>query len=555
MPSNKVAAGNLKRERQIIPTSAPISAETAYDYIIVGAGSAGCVLANRLTASGRLRVLLLEAGPRDRDPWIHVPLGYGKLFTKSSVNWRYNSEPEPELNGRQVYSPRGKVLGGSSSINGLVYIRGQREDFDAWCVPGWEFDDLLPYFKRSENQSHGADAWHGIGGPQAVSDLPDRHELCDAFIAAAGEVGIPRNDDFNAATQEGAGYYQATTRNGRRSSTATGFLRPAERRANLTVVTGALATRLLFEGTRSVGVEYRRGGALRQARAAREVLLAAGAFNSPQLLQLSGVGSRELLAAYGVPLVAALPAVGEDLQDHFYVRTVWRCTRPITFNDDMASWPRMLGIGLKYLLARRGPLTVSAGYAGAFARTRPELARPDVQFYFINFSASKAGARLHPFSAFTCSMCPLRPQARGSVRIRSADPAAAPAIRYNFLSTEDDRRTAVAGLQLLRRLVRSPAMRPYVAAEQLPGERVQSDADWLAFCREAGGTVYHPVATCRMGTDARSVTDPQLRVRGVSGVRVIDASIMPAVVSGNINAAVIAVAEKGADLVLADASR
>lgn len=532
-----------------------MSSETIYDYVIVGAGSAGCVLANRLTANGRHRVLLLEAGPRDRNPWIHVPLGYGKLFTQASVNWRYNSEPEPELNGRQVYSPRGKVLGGSSSINGLVYIRGQREDFDAWDIPGWGFDDLLPYFKRSEDQSRGADAWHGVGGPQAVSDLPDRHELCDAFIAAAGEVGIARNDDFNGAAQEGAGYYQATTRNGRRSSTATGFLRPAERRANLTVVTGALATRVLFEGTRGVGVEYRRDGALHRARAAREVLLAAGAFNSPQLLQLSGVASEELLAAHGIPQVAELPGVGEQLQDHFYVRTVWRCTRPITFNDDMASWPRKAAMGLKYLLARRGPLTVSAGYAGAFARTRPELARPDVQFYFINFSAAKAGAALHPFSAFTCSMCPLRPQSRGSVRIRSADPLEAPAIRYNFLSTEDDRNTAVAGLKLLRRLVRSPAMRPYVAAEELPGERVQSDADWLGFCREVGGTVYHPVASCRMGTDARAVTDARLRVRGISGVRVIDASIMPAVVSGNINAAVIAVAEKGADLVLEDAAR
>jgi choline dehydrogenase len=311
---------------------------------------------------------------------------------------------------------------------------------------------------------------------------------------------------------------------------------------------------VLFEGTRGVGVEYRRDGVLRQARAAREILLAAGAFNSPQLLQLSGVASRELLAAHGIPLVAELPAVGEDLQDHFYVRTVWRCTRNITFNDDMASWARTMGIGLKYLLSRRGPLTVSAGYAGAFARTRPELQRPDVQFYFINFSLPKAGEKLHPFSAFTCSMCPLQPQARGSVRIRSADPGDAPAIRYNFLTTQDDRNTAVAGLKLLRRLVRSPAMQPYVAAEELPGERVQSDDDWLAFCREAGSTVYHPVATCRMGTDARAVTDARLRVRGISAVRVIDASIMPAVVSGNINAAVIAVAEKGADLVLEDAT-
>ena len=290
----------------------------------------------------------------------------------------------------------------SSSINGLVYIRGQREDFDAWGVPGWGFDDLLPYFKRSEDQSRGANAWHGVGGPQAVSDLPDRHELCDAFIAAAGELGIARNDDFNGAAQEGAGYYQATSRNGRRSSTATGFLRPAEKRANLTVMTEALSTRILFEGTRAIGVEYRRGGELRRARAAREVLLAAGAFNSPQLLQLSGVASPELLAAHGIPLVADLPGVGEDMQDHFYARTIWRCTRPITFNDDMASWWRTAGIGLKYLIGRRGPLTVSAGYAGAFARTRPELTRPDVQFYFINFSLPKAGDMVRVPSAAIC---------------------------------------------------------------------------------------------------------------------------------------------------------
>ncbi len=526
----------------------------AWDYIIVGAGTAGCVLANRLTAAGTTRVLLLEAGPRDSNLWIHVPLGYGKLFARTDVNWAYESEPEPALNGRRVFTPRGKVLGGSSSINGLVYIRGQREDFDGWGVPGWGFDDLLPYFKKSEDQGRGADAWHGAGGPIAVNDLPDKHELCDAFIASAEALGVPRNDDFNGARQEGAGYYQATTKNGRRASASTGYLRTAMKRANLRVEVEALATRVLFVGKRAVGVEYRQGGATRTARAAREVILAGGAFNSPQLLQLSGIGPRELLERHGVPVVHDAPGVGEQLQDHFYVRTFWRCTKPITLNDDMASWWRQLGIGLRYVLARRGPLTVSAGYAAAFVRTRPELTRPDAQIYFINFSTAKRGGVLHPFSGFTCSVSQLQAESRGWVRIRSADPAAPPAIQYNYLATENDRRMMVEGLKFVRRLVNTPPMSGYVAGEFQPGARVQSDADWLDYCRESGDTVFHPTSTCRMGTDSASVVDESLRVRGLGALRVIDASVMPSVVSGNTNAAVFALAEKGAELVLEDAN-
>ena len=525
-----------------------------FDYVIVGAGSAGCVLANRLTEDPAARVLLLEAGPRDRNPWIHVPLGYGKLFARTDVNWAYESEPEPALNGRRVFTPRGKVLGGSSSINGLVYIRGQREDFDDWGVPGWTFDDLLPYFITSEDQGRGANAWHGSGGPLAVSDLPDRHELCDAFIASAMALGVPRNDDFNGATQEGTGYYQATARDGRRCSTATGYLRPARKRANLRIEVEALATRVLFEGRRAVGVDYVRAGAKHVARARREVILAGGTFNSPQLLQLSGIGPRALLERHGIAPVHDAPGVGEALQDHFYVRTMWRCNRPITLNDDMASWWRQLGIGLRYVLQRRGPLAVSAGYAAAFVRTRPGLARPDAQIYFINFSTAKRGGTLHPFSGFTCSVSQLQAESRGWVRIRSADPYAPPAIRYNYLATEGDRRMMVEGLKFARRLVNMPPLRDYVAGEFLPGERVRSDEDWLAFCREAGDTVFHPTSTCRMGTDAASVVDERLRVRGLSGLRVIDASVMPSVVSGNTNAAVIAIAEKGADLVRADAA-
>jgi choline dehydrogenase len=525
----------------------------AYDYVIVGAGTAGCVLASRLTEDGRHRVLLLEAGPRDTNLWIHVPLGYGKLFARTDVNWAYQSEPEPSLNGRRVFTPRGKVLGGSSSINGLVYIRGQREDFDGWGIPGWRYDDLLPYFKKSEDQGRGADAWHGAGGPIAVNDLPDRHELCDAFIASAAALGVPRNDDFNGARQEGAGYYQATIRNGRRSSAATGYLRPARKRPNLRVETKAYATKVLFNGTRAVGVEYLQRGATHQARAAREVILAGGSFNSPQLLQLSGVGPRALLERHGIQPVHDAPGVGEDLQDHFYVRTFWRCTKPITLNDDMASGWRRLGIGLRYVLQRRGPLTVSAGYAAAFVRTRPELARPDAQIYFINFSTAKRGGVLHPFSGFTVSLSQLQAESRGWVRIRSADPKAPPAIHYNYLAAESERRMMVDGLKFVRRLANTPPLAGYVAEEFQPGARVQSDADWLAYCRENGDTVFHPTSTCRMGVDASAVVDARLRVRGLQALRVIDASVMPAVVSGNTNAAVLALAEKGADLVRADA--
>jgi choline dehydrogenase len=527
---------------------------TTYDYIIVGAGSAGCVLANRLTANGRHKVLLLEAGPRDSNPWIHIPLGYGKLFTDKRVNWSYESEPEPALNGRRIFTPRGKVLGGSSSINGLVHIRGQREDFDGWGVPGWGFDDLLPYFIKSEDQSRGANRWHGVGGPLAVSDLPDRHELCDAFIASAQANGIARNDDFNGETQEGTGYYQANLRNGRRISSAVGYLRPAEKRPNLRVEVDALVSRVLFDGTRATGVEYLRNGVTERA-AAPEVILSGGAFNSPQLLQRSGVGPGSRLQALGIPVVLDAPGVGEALQDHLYVRTFWRCNRPITINDDLASWWRKAGVGLRYLLQRRGPLTVSAGYAAAFARTRPELTRPDAQFYFINFSVAKRGGVLDRFSGFTCSMSQLQAESRGWVRIRSADPREQPAIHYNYLSTESDRRTMVDGLKLLRRIVNTPPFSGYVAEERAPGTAVQTDDEWLGFCRATAETVYHPTSTCRMGTDAGAVVDARLRVRGLSGVRVVDASVMPSVVSGNTNASVVAVAEKGADLVLEDATR
>jgi choline dehydrogenase len=488
------------------------------------------VLANRLTEKSENRVLLLEAGPRDTNLWIHVPLGYGKLFARTDVNWAYESEPEAALNGRRVFTPRGKVLGGSSSINGLVYIRGQREDFDAWRIPGWDFKSLEPYFEKAEAQLK-------------VSDL-ERHELGDAFIASARALGIPRNDDFNGATQEGTGYYRATAYRGRRRSTAIAYLRPAEKRPNLQVETNALVTRVLLEGTRAVGVEFRHRGETRKAQAGKEVILSGGAFNSPQLLELSGIGSRALLEKHGIAVVHDAPQVGELLQDHFYARTFWRCCKPLTLNDDMASVFRKTRIGLDYLLFKKGPLTISAGHAAAFVRTRAELARPDAQIYFINFSSARRGGILHTHSGFTCAVSQLQVESRGSSHIRSADPAAPPAIRYNYLATENDRRVMVEGLKLVRKICATPPMRDYVAGEYLPGERVTTDADWLEYCREMGETVFHPTSTCSMGV----VVDEKLRVKGVQGLRVVDASVMPAVPSGNINAAVIALAEKAADL-------
>ncbi|MGB7034499.1 MAG: GMC family oxidoreductase N-terminal domain-containing protein, partial [Xanthobacteraceae bacterium] len=412
-----------------------------FDYIIVGAGSAGCVLANRLTASGQHRVLLLEAGGQDRNIWIHIPLGYGKLFANPKVNWLYSTEPEPELNNRRVIQPRGKVMGGSSSINGLLYVRGQHEDYDHWRQlgnAGWSFRDVLPYFRRAEDQERGADEFHGAGGHLKISDVCEPHPLCEAFIEAAQQTGFPRNDDFNGASQEGAGYFQLTSRNGRRWSTAVGYLKEAKRRGNLAVVPNALATRILFSGRRATGVEYRQGGATRTAHANAEVIVAGGAFNSPQLLQLSGLGPAKILQDLGIDIVADMPGVGADLQDHLQIRILYRCSEPITMNDVINNWRDRYSAGLRYLLSRKGLLTIGAGYAGAFLRTRPQLATPDVQFHFLIFSADAAGATLHPFSGFMASVCQLRPDSRGFVRIKSRDPAVPPAIQPRYLSARGD---------------------------------------------------------------------------------------------------------------------
>jgi choline dehydrogenase len=529
----------------------------SFDYIVVGAGSAGCVLANRLTASGRHRVLLLEAGGNDRNIWIHIPLGYGKLFSNAKVNWLYSSEPEPELNNRAIIQPRGKVLGGSSSINGLLYVRGQAADYDHWRQlgnAGWSFEDVLPYFRRAEDQERGADALHGVGGPLSVSDVCEPHPLCEAFIAAAQQAGFPRNDDFNGTTQEGAGYFQLTARNGRRCSTAVGYLRQARRRPNLAIVSKALASRIVFAGRRAVGVEYLREGRAYTAHADGEVIIAGGAFNSPQLLQLSGLGPGQLLSSLGLEVIADMPGVGADLQDHLQVRMQYRCTDPITMNDVINNWRHRLGAGIRYCLFRKGLLAVGAGYAGGFFRASPGVGTPDVQVHFIIFSGDTSGAPLHPFPGFIASVCQLRPQSRGFVHVKSADPRMPPAIQPRYLSSRHDCDTVVAGMKLLRRIMRQPAMRRYIAEERAPDAACTSDGDLLAFARATGSTVFHPTSTCRMGTDPTAVVDERLRVRGIGRLRVVDGSIMPALVSGNTNAAIVMIGEKGADLILQDAS-
>ncbi len=526
----------------------------SFDYIVVGAGSAGCVLANRLSASGQHHVLLLEAGPADRSPWIHLPLGYGKLFNHPTYNWLYKTAPEPYLDDRQISQPRGRVLGGSSSINGLVYMRGQREDFDTWASlgnTGWGYDDLLPYFKKSEDQARGADHWHGVGGPLAVSDQSEPHPLCDAFIAAAQQAGYPANPDFNGPTQDGAGYFQTTSRRGRRASTATAYLNPAKNRPNLKIVTGALAERILInDQRRATGVQWRQDGQLMEASASTEVILSAGAINTPQLLQLSGVGPAEWLRDINVPVVLDAQGVGRDLQDHLQVRTVYEARDAVTLNDDLASLWRTMKIGLRYILTRKGPLTVSAGYAGAFLRTPLSPDRADIQVHFITFSTSKMGDKLDPFSGFTASICPLRPESRGHVRALSPDPSTAPDILVNFLGTDHDRQTAVAGLRELIRIMDQPAMRATWRAQKLPAPGDATDEALLAYARRTGASLYHPTCTARMGLDDRAVVSPDLRVRGIDGLSIADGSVMPNVVSGNSNAAIIAIAEKASDLIL-----
>ena len=521
------------------------------DFVVIGAGSAGCAVAARLSEDPATRVVLIEAGGEDKNRWIDIPLGFGKTFADPSVNWCYETEPDPGAADRRVFWPRGKVLGGSSSINGMVYIRGQAEDFDHWRQlgnTGWSFEDVLPYFKRSEHQMRGADGFHGAGGPLCVSDVA-QHPICEAFITAATQLGFPRNDDFNGASQDGVGYHQTTTRDGKRCSTAVGYLRPAMQRPYLRVVTGAMTEKIIFEGRRAIGVAFRRDGRLCTATAGREVILCGGAVNSPQLLMLSGIGPAQHLAEFGLPVLHHLPGVGQSLQDHYSAPIKLRCKLPVTVNDVMLSNARKLKAGLEYYMFHRGPLSMISSPAALFARTRPELASPDIKCSISPFSADRPQDGLHRFSGFTSIAYQLRPESRGEIRLKSPDPFDAPAVHPNYLATETDQRTLVAGLKLIRRILATPPMQSFIEAEFQPGLEVGSDVELLDYARRRGGTVYHPTSTCKMGNDAMAVVNPELRVHGISGLRVADASIMPTVVSGNTNAAAIMIGERAADMV------
>ncbi len=523
-----------------------------YDFIIVGAGSAGCVLANRLSESPAHRVLLLEAGGSDRNPLIHVPLVAGAMYTWKPVNWGYDTEPVPELNGRSLHWPRGKVLGGSSSINGMVYIRGNARDYDTWrqlgCT-GWSYADVLPYFKRSERHLERDDAYHGTDGPLVVTKGRGDHPLYGAFMAAAVSEGYTRVDDFNGAQQEGFGFHDFTIRRGKRQSAATAFLKPARRRPNLTVVTRAQATRVLFEGKRAIGVEYERFGELHQARAAREVILSGGAVNSPALLQSSGIGPAGLLRDVGLPVVADVPGVGENLQDHLGIYVQYACTQPITlyslFRPDRAA-----AAVLRAILFGTGPAASIPLEGSGYIKTRPELELPDIKCSLVpglSLETTRAGQRRHGFQT---AVHQLRPESRGHIRIRSANPLDKPAIQPNALTSPTDVRAMRDALKIMRRLLTNEAFAPFRGETIAPPDDVSTDDEIDAWVRQEARTVFHPVGTCKMGTDEAAVVDPELQVRGVEALRVADASAMPRLIGGNTNAPTIMIAEKAADMIL-----
>lgn len=525
-----------------------------FDYVIVGGGTAGCVLADRLSASGKFRVLLLEAGGEPSSLWIPIPAGFSKLLTNKKYNWLFKTAPEENTKGRVISVPRGKGLGGSTLINGMIYVRGQPEDYDAWEADGavgWGYRDVSPYFSKLENYQPGGST-RGKAGPFHLEQVNERFPISDAFLKAAAQDGQPYNEDYNSPTQEGFGYYQVNQLNGRRWSAYDAYLKPARSRSNLVVETHAHVLRLELSGKRCTGVTYRQHGREVTVGAATEVVLAAGAIQTPQILELSGIGCPELLQSLGIPVRHVSRGVGENYIDHFATRMNWRVKNTVTLNEMSRGW-RLAREVAKYFSAKKGILTLGTGLVHGFLKTRPDLLTPDAQYFMVHASYANAAERvLDRLPGMTIGVAQLRPESKGSIHIQSSNPFDQPVIRPNFLASEVDQRCMIDSMKLARRIVSQPAMKDYIDHEISPGVGVKSDLEWLEFARSNGQTIYHPIATCRMGSDENAVVDLRLKVRGLDGLRVVDASVMPKMVSGNIQGAVIMVAEKGADLILED---